>query len=92
MVIYYNHEYILFVGGYIVMKKVFIKFLLLALVTTQYTVLGNDTLQGIAEKFCRSNNRIEVAEFREGIREINYDMLGEREVKEGMVLAINQFK
>lgn len=74
------------------MKKAFINLALLALITTQYSVMGNDTLQGIAEKFCNSPNKRQVAEFREGIRELNYEIIGEGEVQEGMRILIVQFK
>jgi len=66
--------------------------LLLTLVSLQYNVLEGDTIQSIAEKFCNSNNKIEVAIFREGIREINYDIIGNREVTKGITLQINRFE
>jgi LysM repeat protein len=75
------------------MKKMLLKFVLvLVLITNHYTVTDGDTLQSIAEKFCQSDNKIQVAEFREGIRELNYDIIGEGDVEKGMVILVNQFK
>jgi hypothetical protein len=64
---------------------------MLVLITMQYTVDTGDTLQSIAEQYCLSNNPMEVAAFREGIRELNYDVLGEDEVWPGMEININRW-
>jgi len=74
------------------MRKAFIKMMLLAIFVTNYNVVEGDTLQGIAQQFCQSNNQIQVAEFREGLRELNYSIVGEGEVNKGMVLTVVQFK
>jgi hypothetical protein len=74
------------------MKKAILNLIFLALVTFQYSVIDGDTLQSIAEKFCQYNDPRAVAEFREGIRQINYDVIGDGDVCKGMVLMINQFK
>ena len=72
------------------MKKFFL--LALLLVSTSYTVQPGDSLQSIAEKFCNGTDRRQIAEFREGIREINYSIIGEYEVTPGMVITINHFE
>ena len=64
----------------------------LILITMQYTCSNGDTLQSVAERFCQGNNPRQVAEFREGIRELNYDLIGESEVWAGLVIKINQWE
>lgn len=55
-----------------------------------YTVQQNDTLQSIAECYILKNTgtKREINEFREGIREANYDVIGDSEVKPGQILQI----
>ncbi|AJQ27633.1 MULTISPECIES: LysM peptidoglycan-binding domain-containing protein [Pelosinus] len=65
--------------------------LMLAVVAMQYTVNSGDTLQSIAEQYCQGDDPRQVAEFREGIRELNYDVIGESDVWEGVVLEINRW-
>jgi hypothetical protein len=65
--------------------------LMLAVVAMQYTVNSGDTLQSIAEQYCQGDDPRQVAEFREGIRELNYDAIGESDVWEGLVLEINRW-
>jgi hypothetical protein len=65
--------------------------LMLVVVAMQYTVNSGDTLQSIAEQYCQGDNPRQVAEFREGIRELNYDAIGESDVWEGLVLEINRW-
>jgi hypothetical protein len=67
-------------------------FLVLILITMQYTVDTSDTLQSIAERYCLGDDTRQVAEFREGIRELNYDVIGESEVWTGLVLEINRWE
>ena len=50
--------------------------LVLALVAMQFTVNSSDTLH-IAEQYCQGDDPRQVVEFREGIREMNYDLMGE---------------
>ena len=66
--------------------------LVLALLTMQYTVNPSDTLQSIAELYCQGDDPRQVAEFREGIRELNYDVIGESDVWAGLVLEINRWE
>ncbi len=66
-------------------------FLMLAIVAMQYTVNSGDTLQSIAEQYCQGDDPRQVAEFREGIRELNYNVIGESDVWEGLVLEINRW-
>jgi len=66
--------------------------ILLLLVSYQYTCAAGDTLQAIAERYCNGDDPRQVAEFREGIRELNYDSLGESEVWPGLVLTINKWE
>ncbi len=61
----------------------------LVLVAMQYSVNNGDTLQSIAEQYCQGDDPRQVAEFREGIRELNYDVIGESEIWTGLVLKIN---
>ncbi len=46
----------------------------------QYTVSPGDTLQSIADQYCQGDDPRQVAEFREGIRELNYDVIGESDI------------
>ncbi|EIW18327.1 MULTISPECIES: hypothetical protein [Pelosinus] len=48
--------------------------LALLLVAMQYTVNPGDTL------YCQGDDPRQVAEYREGIRELNYDVIGESDV------------
>jgi hypothetical protein len=57
--------------------------LLLAIIAIQHTCSNIDTLQSIAEKYCKGSDPRQVAEYREGIRELNYDAIGESEVWAG---------
>jgi hypothetical protein len=66
--------------------------LVLILVATQYTCSTGDTLQSIAEQYCPGDDTRQVVEFREGIRELNYDVIGESEVWAGLVLEINRWE
>lgn len=63
-------------------------------VTETYTVTGSDTLQSIAEKFITKNTGTvrEVDEFQEGIRELNFDVIGDGDVKAGEVLKITYWE
>jgi hypothetical protein len=67
-------------------------FLVLILITMQYTVDTGDTLQSIAEQYCPGNDIRQVAEFREGIRELNYDVIGEGDVWSGLKIVINRWE
>ncbi|AJQ27509.1 hypothetical protein JBW_02159 [Pelosinus fermentans JBW45] len=58
--------------------------LALVIVTMQYTVNSGDTLQSIVEQYCQGDDPWQVAEFREGIRKLNYDVIGEGEVWTGV--------
>lgn len=64
--------------------------LVLSLVVMQYTVSPGDTLQSIAEQYCQGDDPRQVAEFREGIRELNYSVIGESDVWAGLILEINR--
>lgn len=66
--------------------------LLFALVAIQHSCSTSDTLQSIAEQYCQSDDQRQVAEFREGIRELNYDVIGESDVWAGLVLQINRWQ
>lgn len=66
--------------------------LLFALIVMQHTCSTSDTLQSIAERYCQGNDARQVAEFREGIRELNYDVIGESDVWAGLILKINQWE
>lgn len=66
--------------------------IILALVTIQYTCAAGDTLQSIAEQYCPGSNTQQVAEFREGIRQLNYGVIGEGEVWPGMEIQINKWE
>jgi hypothetical protein len=80
-------------GSYEEMGLKMRQFLLaLILVTMQYTVNNGDTLQSVAEQYCPGDDTRQVAEFREGIRELNYDVIGESEVWAGLVLEINRWE
>jgi len=50
---------------------------LLLITTIQYTCSNGDTLQSISERYCQGDDSRQVAEFREGIRELNYSVIGE---------------
>jgi len=64
----------------------------LALVAMQYTVSPGDLLQSIAEQYCQGDDPRQVAEFREGIRELNYDLIGESEVWVGLEIVLNRWE
>lgn len=66
--------------------------LLLALITIQYTCTPGDTIQSIAEQHCPGNDPRQVAEFREGLRDLNYDAIGEGEVWPEVKLKINRWE
>jgi hypothetical protein len=66
--------------------------LILALVAMQYTCSNDDTLQSVAEKYCQGDDPRQVAEFREGIRELNYDLIGESDIWAGLVIKINRWE
>jgi hypothetical protein len=66
--------------------------LLLTIIAIQHTCSTGDTLQSIAERYCKGTDPRQVAEFREGIRELNYDLIGESEIWAGLVLKINQWE
>ena len=65
--------------------------LLLVIIAIQYTCSMSDTLQSVAERYCKGNDPRQVAEFREGIQELNYDLIGESDVWAGLALKINQW-
>jgi len=58
----------------------------------QYTVSPGDLLQSIAEQYCQGDDPRQVAEFREGIRELNYDLIGESEVWVGLEIVLNRWE
>jgi hypothetical protein len=62
--------------------------LALVLVTIQHVCAIDDTLQSVAEQYCQDDNPRQVAEFRERIRELNYDAIGENRVWTGLVFKI----
>jgi hypothetical protein len=64
----------------------------LALVAMQYTVNPGDTLQSIAEQYCQGDDPRQVAEFREGIRELNYELIGESDVWAGLEIVVNRWE
>ncbi len=66
--------------------------LLFALIVIQHTCSSSDTLQSIAEQYCQGTNHRQVTEFREGIRELNYSIIGESDVWAGLVLKINRWE
>jgi cytochrome c oxidase assembly protein Cox11 len=61
------------------------------LVTENYVVQNGDTLDSIARYYINKNTygAREITEFREGIRELNWDIIGKGDVKSGEVLQIN---
>ena len=63
-------------------------------VTETYTVTKSDTLQGIAERFIvRNTGSIrQIDEFREGIRDENFEVVGNDEVTAGEILKINYWE
>jgi len=67
-------------------------FLMLILVSMQYAVNTGDTLQSIAEQYCSGHDPRQIAEFREGIRELNYDVIGEGDVWAGLEIIVNQWE
>ena len=64
----------------------------LVLVAMQYTVNSGDTLQSIAEQYCQGDDPRQVADFREGIRELNYDVIGESDVWVGLEIVVNRWE
>jgi hypothetical protein len=69
------------------------KFLLLVILASmQYTVNNGDTLQSIAEQYCQGDDPRQVAEFREGVRELNYDLIGEGDVWAGLEIVVNRWE
>ncbi len=65
---------------------------MLILITIQYTCEPGDNLQTIAERYCPGDDTRQVAEFREGIRELNYDLIGEGDVWPGIEIVINRWE
>ncbi|MBU2704097.1 Tfp pilus assembly protein FimV [Sporomusaceae bacterium BoRhaA] len=63
-------------------------------VTETYTVTGSDTLQSIAERFITKNTGTvrEIREFKEGIRELNFDVIGNGDVRAGETLKITYWE
>jgi Tfp pilus assembly protein FimV len=63
-------------------------------VTETYTVTKSDTLLTIAEQFIVKNTGTvrQIDEFCEGIREENYDVIGNGEVHAGEVLKITYWE
>ena len=66
--------------------------LVLVLVVIQHTCFIGDTLQSIAEQYCQGDDPRQVAEFREGIRDLNYDVIGEGDVWAGLEIVVNQWE
>jgi hypothetical protein len=66
--------------------------LALSLVIMHYSVNTGDTLQSIAKQYCPGNDSRQVAEFREGIRELNYDVIGEGDVWAGLEIVVNRWE
>lgn len=66
--------------------------LILVLVAIQHTCSIDDTLQSVAEQYCQGDDPRQVAEFREGIRELNYDVIGEGDVWAGLTIVINRWE
>jgi hypothetical protein len=66
--------------------------LVLILVAVQHVCSTGETLQSVAEQYCQGDDPRQVAEFREGIRELNYDVLGESDVWAGVLIKINCWK
>ena len=60
----------------------------------EYTVQAGDTLDTIAENFCKKNTYgpRDIKEFRQGIIEINESLWTSTEVKEGQKIYINWFE
>ena len=63
-------------------------------VTVDYTVTESDKLQTIAERFIIRNTGTvrDIREFREGIRELNYSIVGNGEPLQGEILKINYWE
>lgn len=59
-------------------------------VTEMYTVQPNDSLTSVSERYIGKNTGTvrQIDEFREGIKELNFDVIGDGEVKAGEVLKI----
>jgi len=66
--------------------------LVLVLVAIQHICSSGETLQSLAEEYCPGSRIRQVAEFREGIRELNYDVLGEGDVWAGLMIVINRWE
>ena len=66
--------------------------LVLVLVAIQHICSPGETLQSLAEEYCPGSRIRKVAEFREGIRELNYDVIGEGDVWVGLELRINSWE
>jgi ABC-type glycerol-3-phosphate transport system substrate-binding protein len=62
--------------------------------TVDYTVVAGDTLQSIAEKFIvRNTGTVRgIKEFEEGIRDENYEVIGDGGVLPGEILKINYWE
>ncbi|MBU2704133.1 hypothetical protein Ga0466249_005287 [Sporomusaceae bacterium BoRhaA] len=63
-------------------------------VTETYTVTTTDTLQSIAERFITKNTGTvrKIDEFEEGIRELNFDVIGNGDVRKGETLKITYWE
>jgi hypothetical protein len=59
-------------------------------VEVNYTAVRGDTLQEVAERYIVKNTATirDIKEFKEGIREENFDVIGNREITLGDVLKI----
>lgn len=66
--------------------------LVLVLVAIQHVCSTGETLQSLAEEYCPGSQNRQIAEFREGIRELNYDVLGENDVWAGLRIVINRWE
>lgn len=51
-----------------------------------------ETLQSLAEENCPGSRSLQVAEFREGVRDLNYDAIGEGDVWAGLRIVINRWE
>ena len=62
--------------------------------TADYTVVEGDTLQTIAEQFVVRNTGTvrQIDEFTEGLRELNYSIIGDGEPLQGEILKINYWE
>lgn len=63
-------------------------------VATTYTVQQSDSLETISERFIKLNTATDrrLDEFQEGIREANYSIIGDGDVKEGEILTIGYWE